>query len=206
MRSNLDRVDARLNTLHPALEELSRSGGDQPIPDALRQSLERTVVVPLRNMEDLIVSSQNTMRSLSNALLVLDSVPLFSLARSQRNADGERPLRSVATSLEETADLLHQILQSVTDIRPAQKLSSEQLSRPLTALTTARTRLDGVRGLASHVSLKLENAQASVAMCRERATDWLGYGSVAATLVCVCFGFTQISLLLKGVRLVSETR
>jgi hypothetical protein len=202
-QSNLDAIKVRLEEMHPDLEELARREGRGGVPDSLRQSLERSVIAPLQNTEDMMLSAEQTMRSLSNAALVLDSVPLFSLKRGGGPAGGERPLKTVAGNLEESANSIRQMLQSLGNIRAGQNLSPEHAARPLKALTQLQSALGSVEGHVEEMSARFEEARANVAWTRQSADRWILYGRVIAMLVCVCFGFSQASLLLQGCRAVA---
>lgn len=192
----------RVNEIRSPIAELS-SRTQQVTTDSILEIVDEGIIQRLENAEEFARSMQTSMRGMSSALALLESLPFFP-TRSASGVRGESQWKAVADSLAEAADLLERISQMIARLRSGRTMSPEQL-------TQLRETLDGVdRELGEvqteiHRFLKSVSATgAQVAALRRNVPAWINNTAVAVTVFFVCFGFSQLSLLVQGWRLARD--
>jgi methyl-accepting chemotaxis protein len=186
-----------------SVEDLSNRARERPAVTIL-ETLDEDIGWRLDNAEEFVLSMQISMRSMSSALLVLDSLPFFA-PRLASTADPQQPqLRSVATSLTETADLLDQVSRAIERARSGQAIAPNQLVQLQETLRRVDDRLEAVQNEIGEFSQRVEQTGEKLAALRRDVPRWINSTALVATVFFVCFGFSQLSLVLHGCRWVSQ--
>ncbi len=193
----LDAARRRVSAIQEPLRELSERDASGANAASLLQTLYAQIARRLETAEELTVSMRNSMRSMTSALLLLDSLPFFA---SRLAPEGKTPAqwRAIAKSLTDAADQLDQVANSLANIREGQAISPRQLEQIQVMLGDVDHQLVLVRSDIYAFSQTLESMRSQLDALAERVEVWIYWASGALTAFPVCFGFSQISLLLHG--------
>ena len=200
----LQTARERVNAVSAAIEELSRRDEQQPATASILQTLDEDIGQRLQHADEFVISMQGSMRSLSNALLLLDSLPFFSAPVISAEEPRNRHWKSVATNLTEAADLLDEVRRIVGRIRSGQKVSPQQLAQVQESLGRIDGQLDSVQSEIRGFSQRAQETSAELRALRAAVPRWINRTAVAVTVFFTCFGFSQISLLLHGWQLLKR--
>lgn len=196
--SLLETARERVASISIAVEELSKKAGERPTTASILEALEPDIEQRLESAEEVILAMQNSIRSMSSALLLLDSIPFFKPWIAPAEGQDESHLKTVATSLTETADLLGQATEAVTRVRSGQTISPQQLAQLQETLVRVDRGLGDVESEIRLFSGRVEQTGSQLTRLREEVPGWIHNSALIATGFFVCFGFSQLSLLLHG--------
>jgi hypothetical protein len=138
---------------------------------------------------------------MSSGLLLLDSVPFFSPRVDAIDIQAESPLAAAAITLNEIADLLDQVTDTIGRLRAEQPIGPRQLAQVQETLLLVDDKLYEVQSEVRQFSYRVERTGWQLAVLRQEIPVWLNQGAAVATLFLLCFGFSQFSLLLHGGRM-----
>jgi uncharacterized phage infection (PIP) family protein YhgE len=197
----------RLDGIAVTLGDLSgRQVVQQQQARSLLQILDRDVISGLSRAEEFIRSMQANMSEASSALLLLDSIPFFAASMPTGVGRREGQLRSLAEGLAEISAMLDQLSQILSEIRAQSSISSSQLERLRSGLAQVDERMEHYEAEIRRFSDGVAGIQESLARFQERAPGQIQRTAVLVTVFFVCFGFSQISLLVNGSRLLAGRR
>jgi chromosome segregation ATPase len=188
----------RIQSINATLEELSDTAGDKPVNTTILDTLEEDLGQRLETAEQFVASIQNSMRSMSSALLLLESIPFFAPRVPRGETPRESQLGAVAINLVETADLLDQVTRNIARVRAGQSIPPRQLAQLQGTIEQIDHRLQSTQSEIQHFSLRVELTGNKLSKWKEDALQWIDRSVAIASLFLVCFGCSQISLLLHG--------
>jgi len=192
----LDTTRQHLTALRVPIQELAsrnRRLSNAEILGALDESILRR----MENVEHFSLSMQNSMRSMSNALLILDSLHVLDgpvASKSQR----PNQWKDLAASLSESADLLEEASRSVARLRSGKDVGPEQMAQLASVLTQINEHVELVQDNIRQFSNAVEQTDKTLNSVKEVAPDWIQRVAIVLTVFFTCFGFSQISLILHG--------
>jgi uncharacterized phage infection (PIP) family protein YhgE len=151
----------------------------------------------MENVEHFSLSMQNSMRSMSNALLILDSLHFLNVPPASQN---QRPnqWKDFAGSLSQSADLLEEASRSVARLRSGKDVDSQQMAQLANVLTQIDEHLLQVQENIQQFSNAVEQTDKTLTEMKEIAPGWIQRVAIIVTVFFTCFGFSQISLILHG--------
>lgn len=202
--SLLDTALDRMQLIRDAAEELASRSSQRATTATLLETLEEDIGQRLEIAEQFVVSMQASLRSTSQALLVLDSLPFVSTRLAPSGSQREGQLSSVATSLVGVADLLEQVTTTITRIRSEQALAPGQLEQVRSTLDRVDRELHAVQREISAFSQRVDDTGAQLESLQASIPQWIAGCAVAVTIFLVCFGFSQLSLLLHAFQLLDR--
>jgi hypothetical protein len=187
----------QVTSVGQSVERLTASDESKAAAASLLDRLNADIARQLDAAGEFVVSLQGSMRGLGSALALVDALPFFA-KRADADVGQASQLRTVAGSLNETAELLEQVRITLARLRDGQGVQPEQLAR----LHDTLARVDGEIALAEQ---EVRHFSGRVAWTGEALNRWrlaaprqINTISTAATVFLVCFGASQISLLLHG--------
>jgi DNA repair exonuclease SbcCD ATPase subunit len=196
-------VAARRQTssISDILEEVAKHSDQGITVASILKSLEQDIGHRLEDAEAFVTSMQASLRSMSSALLVLDSVPLFSQQLAPARSPQERRLVAVASGLTEAAHLLDQLIGIISRLRSDQTISPRQVAQARQTLRLVDRQLAEIQKEIQAFSERLKHTASQLTTLRRRIIPWTDRAATIATVLLVCFGCSQVSLLVHGWRL-----
>jgi hypothetical protein len=164
---------------------------------AILQTVDQQLLNRLESVEHFSLSMQNSIRGMSSALLILDSMP-FLTGRPRRNRDEMGQWKTVAVSLTDTADLLGQVNHTLSSIRTGQNVSPQQLNQLADALNRIDGRLEEVQTHIARFNELVEGSSSQLDLLEGRIPQWLERSAIVMTAFFVCFGSSQLGLAWMG--------
>ena len=202
--SLLQTARQRVNAVSAAIDELSRRNERHPAAESILQTLDDDIGQRLQNADEFVASMQGSMRSMSSALLLLDSLPFFSAPVVAADGGPNRRWTSVAADLTEAADRLDEVRRIVGRMRTGQTVSPQQLEQVQESLDQIDRQLKSAQSEIRGLSQRLEETGTELTGLRAAVPRWIDRTAVAVSVFFTCFGFSQISLLLHGWKLLTR--
>jgi uncharacterized phage infection (PIP) family protein YhgE len=160
-------------------------------------TLDEAILRRMENIEHFSLSMQNSMRSMSNALLILDSLPFLAQSPAPQTKSPNQ-WKELAASLAQSADLLEEASRSVSRIRSGQDVAPQQMAQLAEVLDQIDVHLHKVQENIRQFSYTVEQTDRTIGTVKAIAPIWIERGAIVLTVFFVCFGFSQISLLVHG--------
>lgn len=198
--SLLTSARGRVMLAQTLVEDLAPATDRRRLAPSTLDTLDHDIVRRLEDAENFVQSLEATMRSMSSAVLLLDSMPFLSLRRSTPEADIN--LRLMADNLAETATRLQQVAETLAQIRSREAISPRQLTQVRDALHYVDGNLVEVQAAIDQFVQAVEQATERTADVQARAPRWITTTMVLAMAFFVCFGFSQVHLVVWGGKLV----
>lgn len=192
----------RLGSIQTSTEQLKEGSKPRhPAATSILDVLDEDIVQQLKPTEEFIRRMQANMRSASSAALHLDSLSFLS-PRASRVDQPASQLQTLAASLIEISDLLDQVIQILVDLRSQSGIDATQWERLQRVLARVDNKLNEleleIRGFAK----KIGTMEADLSDLQQAAPARINRAAVLATVFLICFGGSQISMLLRGCHLV----
>lgn len=172
---------------------------------SLLDRLNEDITKQLDAAGEFIVSLQNSMRGLGSALALADALPFFA-PRTDPEVGQASQLRLVAQSLNETADLLEQVRLTLGRLRDGHGVPPQQLALLHDSLGRVNRELALAEREVRRFGGRVEWTGDALTRWKLSAPRQIDTTATAATVFLVCFGTSQISLLLHGLALLTRRR
>jgi uncharacterized phage infection (PIP) family protein YhgE len=192
----LDTTRQHLAALRTPIQQLANRNQRLTNADILA-TLDETILSRMESVEHFSLSIQSSMRSMSNALLILDSLPFLGAVSPSRNPRPNQ-WRDLAASLSETADLLEEASRSVARLRSGQNVAPQQMDQLASVLKQIDDHLQVVQENVRQFSNAVEQTDQTLTTVKEAAPVWIQRIAITVTVFFTCFGFSQISVILHG--------
>ncbi len=200
----LDAARRRVGAIQEPLQELARPTPSGANAATLLETLDAQIGHRLIAAEQLTISMRDSMRSMTTALSLLDSLPFI---RARLTSDARRPTQwqAVANSLTDAANQLDQVAQALTTIREGQTISPRQLEQLQEALAGVEAQLTTIRADIESFSDVIRDTRKQLEVIATQALRAIYWTAIVLTVFFVCFGASQISLILQGLRNLKRT-
>lgn len=186
--------------LRDAAEELADLSESRPGQPTLLENLEQDVHRHLEHTEEFVVSMQATLRTLGGALALLESFPFFSPRTLPESAEREPPLRAVSRALEEAADQLEQLSGLLARLRIDSTLGPRQLAQVQEILTRVDSKLHEVQAEIGRLAERVEQTGGQLDHLAAQAPHRVRLIALVLTVFFLCFGWSQLALVVGGLR------
>lgn len=165
------------------------------VPSSYLKELDEEVLRRLAAAEEFVVTMQETLRNTGSALMVLDSLPLFSRKLMPQVESRETQLQTLAASLTELSDLLEQATRVLTEIRTDSSVDPKQLAQIEKAFARVEQKLTELEGEATEFSERLGEFQSRISDLRISIPQRVERFTMLATIFFVCFACSQLGLM-----------
>jgi hypothetical protein len=191
---------ARLASILVTIEELSERPEDRPEANVFDR-LDAEVVDRLERAKDFVRSLQDGLDSAGRAMMMLESVPLIGLQSRRSPPAGESNTTKLSSNLSDISKNLDQLLEALSTLEARRSLEPADIQRLQSALREVDTQLERVQ---SDLSLFSSDAGALVDRLdavKVRSGKTIQQVAIAGTLFLICFGCTQLHLLIAACRM-----
>jgi hypothetical protein len=171
----------------------------------LLDRLNEDITRQLDAASEFIVSLQGSVRGLGGALALADALPFFA-PRTDPDIGQASQLRTVAQSLNETADLLEQVRITLNRLRDGQGVPPQQVALLHDSLGRVGRELTLAEREVRRFGGRVGWTGDALARWKQSAPRQINTTANAVTVFLVCFGMSQISLLLHGLALLTQRR
>jgi hypothetical protein len=199
----VETTRARLGSILVTVEELSQNPEDRT-DSVVFDRLDAEVVDRLERAKDFVRSLQDGLDSAGRALMMLESIPLVGL-QSRRPAAGESSTSKLSTNLTDISHDLDQLLEGLSTLEARRSLEPAESQRLQTTLTELDGELARVAADLSQFSADAGAFSDEFAAVRSRAAKVIEQTAIACTVFLVCFGCSQLHLLIGACRMMSGT-
>jgi len=191
----LSTTRQHLTAIRVPIQELASRNQTLSNADILA-TLDESILRRMENVEHFSLSMQNSMRSMSNALLILDSLHFLSAGEPKTQRPNQ--WKDLAASLSESADLLEEASRSVARLRSGKDVDSQQMAQLADVLRQIDEHVELVQENIRQFSSAVEHTDQTLNTVKETAPAWIQRVAIVLTVFFTCFGFSQISLILHG--------
>jgi chromosome segregation ATPase len=195
----LQRARNGLGSIHVTVEELAKDG-----KNGQHSSILPTLDAELERMEEFVRSVQASLHGASNTLLMLESIP-FLRPRQSASAEEDTHLKNLAVSLTAISDRLEQVATIVAEIRSERRVQPRQVAHLKNALGRVDNQLAQFQGDVEKFSTEVNTLAVRLSETKESSPTWIRQAAVLGALFFICFGFSQVVMLLHGWRVVRAT-
>ena len=196
----LQTARQRVEYLGNTIDNLSQRLNQRSSTTATLNSLDEDIGVQLDNAREFVLSMQQSMRNLGGTLHLFDSMSFISPSGDSESRQ-DNPLRSVAANLMQTADLLDQVTAAISRLQTGQAVAPDQLNRIQVTLDQVDQELILILNEVATFSEQVRDTETKIITLKEKSPAWVQHTAQAAVLFLVCFGGSQLALLLHGVHL-----
>ncbi len=196
----VDATRSRLSSILEMVDDLSRDQGERQVASVLDR-LDAEVFERLEHAEEFIRSLQTSLESAGRAVLLLDSIPFLSSQTSLSAEIDENNLKSLASSLTEISNGLSQMTRILSSIRTNRSVDPADVEELRTALEEVDAELRRVQSDLTEFSTETTALVDRLSSVKLRSKDWIQRSASVCTLFFICFGFSQLHLLLQARRL-----
>ena len=195
--SLVDATRQHVDAVRLPLDQLAQRTDEELTAASVLEALDREAARRLEETEEFARSMQTSLRNMSNALLLLDSMPMFARSLApERHKPGQ--WKALSKTLLETADLLDRFSRTMVRVRSGQTVSQKQIVQLQETLGGIDRRLTAVQSEIGRFAETVEHTAAQVGLWKEEVPFWVRVAAATATVFFVCFGFSQLSLLAHG--------
>jgi len=198
----LEQMQNRVDFLERTAEQLRIDAEQNRTAVSKLHHLEADVTRGLEDARSLLVSIQSSMQTLSQALVLFESVS-SPLRRVQRPAEpdtgADRP--QLSRLLLETSEQLATVTEFVS-LMEQQTISTALVTKLKQSIAKLERRIREVRAWLDSIQGYLHATGKRVSAARDRLLLWADVAAVTGTLLLVCFIFTQVHLVAYGRSLV----
>ena len=160
-----------LTSLAVPIQELASRNRRLSNADILA-TLDETILRRMENVEHFSLSMQNSMRSMSNALLIFSLAAFSESGASSPNPNPDR-WKELAASLSKSADLLEEASRSVSRIRSGQDVPPQQMDQLAQVLAQIDDHLQRVQVHIEQFSQTVDRTNIALNSVKEIAPAWI---------------------------------
>ena len=190
----LQTTRGRLSTIQDTVEGLPRSREDRQVTTVLNR-LDAEVVEHIERAEEFVRSMRSSLEGASRAVLLLESIPFLGPRVSSPSAASEENLTSLAGSLSEVSGGLGQLTRILAEIRTSRRVDPSNLAQLTSILEEVDEQLGRIQADIEVLSTETNAVVLSLAGARRRSERWIQRTAALCTLFFVCFGCSQLHLL-----------
>ena len=197
----LERMQQNARFLLQTIEQLRVNAEQDEKAVLTLLDLEVDIARGLEDSRSLLVSIQSSLQSLSQAVVLLESVssPMFRVRRPTDSMASDQ--RQLSRVLLETSEQLATVIEFI-EVMDRQKITTALVTELRLSVTRLESRLEEVRAWLDSGQAYLRTTGESVPAARDRLLVWTDATAVTVCLLLVCFTFTQVHLIVYGRSLV----
>jgi hypothetical protein len=189
-------VSDRVRDLRVSFDEIAEEGENDPqVPPTYLKVLDEELLRRLDAAEEFFLTMQDTLRNTGSALLVLDSLHLFSSKLSLQAVRRETQLQTLASNLAELSDLMERTRQLLTEIRPDSSIDPRHIRQIQKAFTSIEQRLYELKSEAMKFSERAGRFKARAGELRIAVAQHVERLLLLTTTFFVCFACSQLGLM-----------
>lgn len=195
--SLLQTTRDQLGSIVVMVDELSHNREDRPFTSVLDR-LDTEILERLERAEEFVRSMQSTLESAGGALLLLESMPFLGARVSPSQATSQGDVKSLASNLTEVSKGLEQATRILSEIRTSGTVDPARVAQIQVVLNQVDAYLNRIQSDIEDLSGQANVLAIRLADIVNNSGRWIGKAAALCTLFFVCFGFSQLHLLIHA--------